>query len=485
MPEETAGTPDSVSGLGSRALRNTLLILVARVVSRVVALVTVVAMAHALSDAEFGELQTAVTYAALVGAITDIGFSALYVREGAREPHNLNRYFDNVASVKLFLAVVSVPMLAACLWFAGITFLLVPAVVMSVLSGYSLLLRSSLYALQRLKFEILEIVPETVVILAVVLAGWRLHAGTGYFLWAYAAGYAFATVWFVVVLLRMRILRPRWELDTGLLRSWLVAGIPLAVTYVLTTVYFKVDVPILQHDRGNTETGWYTLAYRPFEALLFVPATVRTVVFPVLSVYYRGAPNRVLVSAEKFFKALAIMGLPIGVGLSILAPQFRDLLGLPYPESAPALQILAIAVPFMFVDNTFAATLNAIDRQKLFAVVALTGLLVNFVLNLVLIPHFGYIAASWDTVATEVVLVAAGLVALRRVLGTLHVVRVTWKPVVAAAVMGVMVALINPQGRLELVLVTGLAGIVYLAILYALRVLDGEELGIVRRALRR
>lgn len=480
-----AGTPDSVSGLGSRALRNTLFILAARVVSRAVALATVVAMAHALSDAQFGELQTAVTYAALVGAITDVGFSALYVREGAREPANLNRFFGNVASVKLFLAVVSVPMLGACLWFAGISYLLVPAIVMSVLSGYSLLLRSSLYALQRLKWEVIEIVPETMVILAVVLLGWRLHAGTGYFLWAYAAGYAFAAVWFIVVLLRLGILRPRWELDFGLLRGWVAAGIPLAITYVLTTVYFKVDVPILQHDRPYAEVGWYTLAYRPFEALLFVPATVRTVVFPVLSVYYRGAPNRVLASAEKFFKALAIVGLPIGVGLSILAPQFRDLLGLPYPESAAALQILAIAVPFMFVDNTFAATLNAIDRQKLFAGVALTGLLVNLVLNIVLIPHFGYIAASWDTVATEIVLVGAGLLALRSVLGTLRVFAVTWKPAVAAAVMGVMVALANPQGRPAVVIVTGLGAVLYALLLYALRAVDDEEIAIVRRALRR
>ncbi|GAC1575573.1 MAG: flippase [Candidatus Dormibacteria bacterium] len=483
MQEDSIAPPDSTAGIGSRALRYTVLILMARVVSRVIALATVVAISHALNDAQFGRMQTAVTYGALVGAITDIGFTALYVREGAREPGQLTRFFNNVASVKLFLAAISLPLLVFCLWFSGIGSLLLPAFALLVLSGYSLLLRSSLYALQRLEFEVLEIVPETVVVLLMSLVGWRIHAGPGFFLWAYVVGYAFATVYFIAVLLRLRILRPHWELDIGLLRSWIRAGVPLAITYLLTTVYFKLDVPILQHFRSYAEVGWYTLAYRPFEALLFIPATLRTVVFPVLSIYYRSAPNRLLITAEKFFKGLAIMGWPISVGLFLLAQQYNDLFS-PYPESAAALRILALAVVFMFVDNTFAAVLNAVDRQKLFAYVALAGLLVNFILNILLIPLWGYLAASWDTVVTEIVLVAAGWIALRRVLGTLRIVHVVWKPVVAGLVMGAFLVIADPHGPPAVLLVTALAGVIYALMLYILRIADVEEVAIIRRALR-
>jgi len=108
-------TPDLTTGLGSRALRFTILILVARILSRLLALVAVVAIGNALGDSRFGQMQTAVTYTALVGAITDVGFTALYVREGAREPHNLTRYFNNVASIKLFLVAISLPLLALSL----------------------------------------------------------------------------------------------------------------------------------------------------------------------------------------------------------------------------------------------------------------------------------------------------------------------------------------------------------------------------------
>lgn len=475
---------DRTRGLGARALRNTVLILIARILSRLLALVAVVAIGNSLGDSRFGEMQTAVTYTALVGAITDIGFTALYVREGAREPAQLARYFDNVASVKLFLVAVSLPLLAGCLWFSGIGSLLLPSFAILVLSGYTLLLRSSLYALQRLNFEIAEIVPETLVILSLALLGAHFHGDTGYFLWTYAASYGFAAVYFVVVLLKLRILQPHWRLEMQLFRPWLRAGIPLAVTYVLTTVYFKIDVPILQHFRSYAEVGWYTFAYRPFEALLFIPATLRTVIFPVMSLYYRDAPNRVLASAEKFFKALAVMGWPITVGLFLLAPQYNDLLQL-YPQSADALRILGLAVVFMFVDNTFAAVLNAIDRQKAFAYVALSGLAVNVAVNLVVIPRFGYIGASWSVVVTEIVLVAVGWLTLRSVLGPIRIPQLCWQAFASGLIMGVFVFLANPYGRVAVLLVTLGAALVYALTLYILGAADDEEKAIVRRALGR
>jgi O-antigen/teichoic acid export membrane protein len=292
-------------------------------------------------------------------------------------------------------------------------------------------------------------------------------------------------VYFIAVLLGKRILTPHWRLEPALFRRWIGAGIPLAITYLLTTVYFKLDVPILQHYRSYTEVGWYTFAYRPFEALLFIPATLRTVVFPVLSIYYRNAPNRVLASADKLFKGLAIMGWPITVGLFLLGPRFIDLLTTKYPESGAALRILAVAVVFMFVDNTFPAILNAIDRQKLYAYVALSGLVVNFGLNMILIPRFGYLGASWATVVTEMALVLTGWLTLRSVLGPLHVVRSFWRPFVAGVVMGGFVWLCNPQGKLTVVIVTLAAAVIYAVMLVVLRTADEEERSILRRTLGR
>ncbi len=481
-PDSSGAVPTRPAGLGMRALRNTLLILVARVISRIVALIAVIAVGNSLGDTRFGEMQTAITYVGLVSTLTDLGFSALYVREGARDVRSIGRFWNNIASVKLLGSAVSLPLLLGFLYLAGLRSLLLPSFAILILSGYQLLLRNTLYAMQQLTFEIIEIVPETLVVLALVLVGAHLGADAGYYLWAYAASYALAGVYFGVVLYAKGVLRPRWSLDLSLLRPWVRAAVPLGITFVITTVYFKVDVPILQRFRPYDEVGWYTFAYKPFELLLFVPFTLRGVVFPLLSLYHKRAPDRVLFLAEKFYKALVLLGWPVTVGVFLLAPQFNSLLDL-YPNSEPALRILALAIVFMFADNTFAATLNAIDKQNVFAAVAMVGLVINVGVNLVVIPRFGYIGASWAVVVTEAALVIVGWFVLRAQLGVIHVVRSSWKVAVAGLVMGAFIYVVNPQGRLMLFVVVLASAAIYFLVLFALRIADAEELSLIRNAL--
>jgi O-antigen/teichoic acid export membrane protein len=204
----------------------------------------------------------------------------------------------------------------------------------------------------------------------------------------------------------------------------------------------------------------------------------------VLSVYHRRSPERVLPLAEKFFKALVILGWPISVGVFLLAPQFNSLLHL-YQGSEPALQILALAIVFMFADNTFAATLNAIDKQNVFALVAMVGLVINVGVNLVVIPRYGYIGASWAVVATEAALVVVGWLVLRAQLGTIPLLRTSWKAVVAGLVMGVFIYVANPhQNRVLLFVIVVASAVIYGAMLLVLRVADREEMSIIRNALR-
>jgi O-antigen/teichoic acid export membrane protein len=483
-PAPGAMTPDMPGGLGMRALRNTMLILVVRVISRIIALIAVIIIGNYLDPTRFGQMQTAVTYVGLVGTVTDLGFSALYVREGARHTDQLSRYWNNVASLKVLGAAVGLPLIFAALYVAGVRSLLWPAFAILVLSGYQLLLRNTLYALQRLTFEIVEIIPETLIVFALVVVGVHLNADTGFFLWAYAISYAFACVYFATVLMVMGVLRPGLQFEPGLLLSWVRVAVPLGITFIITTVYFKVDVPILQRFRPYQEVGYYTFAYKPFESLLFIPFALRSVIFPVLSVYHRRSPERVLPLAEKFFKALVILGWPISVGVFLLAPQFNSLLHL-YAGSEPALQILALAIVFMFADNTFAATLNAIDKQNVFALVAMVGLVINVGVNLVVIPRYGYLGASWAVVVTEAALVVVGWLVLRAQLGTIPLLRTSWKAVVAGLVMGVFIYVANPhQNRVLLFVIVVAAALIYGAMLLVLRVADREEMSLIRNALR-
>ena len=54
------------SGLGARAVRNTLFILGARIISRVASLVVVLVLANSLGDVNYGRYTTLIAFSALV-----------------------------------------------------------------------------------------------------------------------------------------------------------------------------------------------------------------------------------------------------------------------------------------------------------------------------------------------------------------------------------------------------------------------------------
>jgi O-antigen/teichoic acid export membrane protein len=246
-----------------------------------------------------------------------------------------------------------------------------------------------------------------------------------------------------------------------------------------------LDVPLLKLFKSSAEVGWYSFAYKPFEAMLFVPITMLGVVLPVLAVYQRSSMDRLRAAVSMFFKALLMVGWPLSVGVVILVTPLAGLWSGFYPQSIPALRILALAFVFAFVNNAFIGALTVIDRQATYAKAAGASLVVNLVLNLILIPPFGYIAASWTTVATEAVLVGAGWWLTVRHLGNLHLAAASWRPILAGVVMGaVLYPLRNVQGdAVVLVVLLGIA--VYTAAVVLLRAMTSEEIEFVRAALGR
>ena len=455
--------------------------LAAKVVARLIALVTVIATLKWLMPAPYGTFTTLINYTAIVSVVLDLGFNVLYVREGARHPADIQRYLRNVMSLRLVMAVGGFAVLAIALAIAGLSSLLVPGFLLMVLTSYSTLLRNTLYAVQRLAYEAVAVVLESVVLLALVLIGIKIGAGVTYFVWAYAAQYAFSCAYFAIVLWWQKIAVVGWKLEPQLVRDWFFQGLPFALTFVLTILYFKIDQPLVYAIRPHAEAGWYAAAYKPFEALLFIPMTLLSVVFPVLSVYFRERPQELTDAVSRFFKALLVIGWPIAVGLFVLAHPLTTMFL--YPQSEPALRILALALAIGFVNNAFIGALSASDRQLSFTWAAGWSLIANLALNLILIPFFGYIGASWATVLTEVVLGVAGWILTRRHIGQVPVLQLTWRPILAGLVMGVVLIPLRNLDGFQVVIPVVAGAAVYAGAALLLRAITSDEIAFARRAL--
>jgi O-antigen/teichoic acid export membrane protein len=286
------------------------------------------------------------------------------------------------------------------------------------------------------------------------------------------------------VLAVKRIAVVGWAFEPALIREWLWKGLPFALTFVLTIIYFRIDQPLIDVFRGLREAGLYAAAYKPIESLLFIPITFLSIVFPVLSVYYRERRAELLDAVNRFYKALLLMGWPAALGIFVLAhPLTPLLLGSKFLDSEPALRILALALGIAFVNNAFIGALNASDRQTSFSWAAGWSVAVNVALNLTLIPLFGYIGASWATVATELALGTVGWILTARHVGSVPVFGLSWRVVLAGLIMAIAIFPLRDLGGFTIAIPIVAGALVYGAAVLLLRALSGEEIAWARRAL--
>jgi O-antigen/teichoic acid export membrane protein len=273
----------------------------------------------------------------------------------------------------------------------------------------------------------------------------------------------------------------RLGFDLNLVRRWFPLALPFAFTFFLTNLYFRADVPILQYFRSFAEVGWYQFAYKPFEALQFVPLAIQAVVYPLLGVYFVSDASRLKTAYTRFFKVLILLGWPLTVGTFILVHPIGRLFRL-YVQSEASLRILAFAIVFLFANSAFYAMLNATNRQHLNAWATGLAAGINIALNLVLIPLYGYLAASATTVLTEASLCTLGwwFVQRHRPELRLNVFGQGWRILVAGALMGAVLYLL---ARFSIFVSLPAGAIVYLAAIYFLRAIEPEEWRLAREGL--
>jgi O-antigen/teichoic acid export membrane protein len=464
--------------LGTRAVSNSLFILAARTVSRVISLVVVIVLANALGDTRYGQYTTLIVYSGLVAVVGDLGFQSLYTREAARNRTELGHYLGTLIVLRVVLAAAAAVVFAVALGLGArdLTSLIVPGCALLIATAYASLLRNTFYSVGRAEFDALAIVAETLIQAGLIVLGARRHSGVGYYIWAYAASYTFTIVYSLVVIQVFRLGRIRLSLDMKLVRRWLPLALPFALTFFLTNLYFRAGFVLLQQFRSFAEVGWFTLAYKPFEALQFVPLAIQTVVYPLLGVYFLSDPSKLIVAYKRFFKVLVLLGWPLTVGTFVLVHPINQIFNRSgaFAQSEPALRILALGIVFLFANSAFYAMLNAINRQGLNALATGLAAGVNIVLNLALIPLFGYLGAGTVTVVTEAALCTFGwwFVQLRRPELRLPVVQLTWRIVLAGVIMG---AALLPLRSLSIFITVPIGFIVYLVAVIVLRGIEREE----------
>lgn len=473
--------------LAQRTVRNTGMLFAARTGSRLLVFGAFLIQQHTLGATRYGEFGVVVVLSNLASIVGDGGLQIVYLREGSRRPARLEAYLSVVLGAKIPLLLGSLLTLAAMLALTSgpsLFYLLLPAFGLLAFTSVANVLRSTFYATGDMRYEAFETLSEGAILLVGTLAAALLRLGLAAYLLAYAASYLFTCVYAVLIISR-RYFRPRIHFHFPASRRLLTMGLPFALVFLLNTIYFKIDVVILEALRGPTEVGYYQAGYKFLEGLSFIPQTVMNAVFPALSVLHLGQLAALRSAYTVTIKLLTAIAVPAAVALAFGAGPLMALLRV-YPQSGPAVRILALALVFLFINNTFVFGLGAMNRQRDSVVLSVLSIAVNVSLNLIMIPLFpratGYLACSWATVITEVFLLVAGYVMVRRQLQQLPWGLAVLPVLVSGALMVGVMAVLSAQ---NVFWVAALGGAAYVGSLWVTGAISPEEVRMARRSLSR
>jgi O-antigen/teichoic acid export membrane protein len=180
-------------------------------------------------------------------------------------------------------------------------------------------------------------------------------------------------------------------------------GAAVGLTGVLVTFYVKLDQILVLELAGRRPAGLYAAAYRVLEQAQFIPAAVMTTLFPVIASCYPSDLDRVRRLLQRTAEYLALASLPILVFTIVAAHQIvGTLFGADFYQAGKALPILMaafVSISFGYIVGNMVVVL---EEQRRFFLNALLGLVINAVLNVLLIPRYGFVAAAWITLLTEV-----------------------------------------------------------------------------------
>jgi O-antigen/teichoic acid export membrane protein len=459
---------------GRRVTADIAVQLVGRVLNLVLGVVVTIVVVRALGQHRFGQWSTLFALSDLAGYIGELGIDRVTVRQAAADPDREPEYLGALVSIRTMLAIpVTLAFLAITLAISSDSTMRVSAVVLSLLLLLPPL--SSLTVVFQLRVRNdLSMLVLTVNSLLWTGAAVAIAVISGGMV---AMAVAFVAAMVVTVAIQMifvhRMAKIHVRASRPLWREMAAFALPVGIAGMLTLAYGRIDQVIVFQLAGADDAGIYGAMYRILNTSAFVPMAVVTTLFPILSAVDRAETKRLLQQAAEY---LAMASFPIFAFVLVASePIVRLLFGPEFVAGHHTLSILMAAFVSICFGYLAGSMIIVLRLQKLFVRYALIALVINVALNLIFVPKYGYVAAAWITLITEIVVQSLSLHAVVRELEMKVRFRRFLRIAAASAGMGLAVWALRSAGAPLSVLVLGAAAS-YPVMLLTLRALDPQEL---------
>ena len=375
-------------------------------------------LARHLGVEDVGRYSIVVALVTLVGGLSDLGLTAIGVRElSVRRGDARDHVARNMLGLRLALGIAGGIAMVGFAAAAGYGATLVLGVALGaaglLLQTWQSTLAVSLMSELRLGWvavlDLLRAALGAIIVALLVLAG----AGLLPFLAVtIPVGVAVLAV-NVSVVAGGTPLVPAF--DAAEWRKLFPVALPYAAAAAAAAVYFQLAVIIVSLIASDEDVGYFGVSSRAIQMLLVVPGLAVGAAFPIFARAARDDRERLAYALGRVFEACLLLGVLISIVVAIGAPlAIRLIAGPQFDAASELLSIQAIGLGASFVGAVWSYGLLSIGRTTDILKINLVALSVGGAAVAVLVTVDGAEGAAIGTAGGEVMLALLSALALSR-----------------------------------------------------------------------
>lgn len=189
-------------------------------------------------------------------------------------------------------------------------------------------------------------------------------------------------------------------------RKHLVPILKFFAAVITQQIYVNSDIIMIGWMTTDIQVGLYSTASKIFNIVNTMLSSIFTVALPRASQYWGEEKyDQYNALLRKMILFLVGIGLPCVFGLAFASKEIINIVGGPdYIEASMALSFFSLALFFSFFHG-FIGNLIVIPQGdfNIGIVAALASSIANIILNLILLPRFGFTAAAFTTMIAELI----------------------------------------------------------------------------------
>jgi len=452
------------------------------IIGQILTLILVIVISRQLGDVGLGKYSFAFSFAAIFLLFADFGLPTLITKEVAKNRKLAEEHLSKTFTLKFILnfltLIVTIIAIYALKKDSETVLLVLIASIAMFFYNFAGIFRSMLQAYEIMKYEVIAKAAERTI--AASLGIYLLLKGYGIFA-LFITLLASNFVYYILLhyFSAKKISSIKIAFDFKYWKKTIKSSFPFWLTIIFVSFYVRIDTIMLGFMKDYASTGWYNAAYRiidVFVRILFLPIIA---VFPALSKFHKVSVPKTTLLYEKSFYYMMVLSVPVVTGLVMLSQKIiLAVYGSQFVNSIIALKILGFALFFTSLNYLMGYLLNSIDKQKLFTITTGTATVLNILLNLFLIPIYGYIGAGIATVASEIVNFSMLYYFTRKNNFPVNILKLVLKPALAAAVMAVVVYSLMPY--LNVVFLSLIGAAVYFLTMFIIKGLGKDEMNLIK-----